>query len=175
MSHKWYIIHTLSGSERKVKQAIIEQAQKGNMIDYFKEIIIPAVEVAEVRKGKKILSEKKIMPGYMLINMEMTDDAWHLVRNIPKVSGFLGNASKPRPVSQAEVEDVLKHMEVEMGTVSDTMYEVGQIVKVVEGPFESFSGVVETVDVEKSRMCVSVTIFGRETPLDLEFSQVEKI
>lgn len=175
MAFNWYILHTLSGSEKKVKNAILEQASKNNMLDYFQDIIIPSVEVPEVKKGKKIISEKKIIPGYILIKMDMNENSWHLVKKVPKVGGFLGSALMPRPVSEAEIKKLMNSVESGFAKFDKISYEIGQVVKVIDGPFESFTGVVEELDLEKSRMRVSVTIFGRETPLDLEFNQVEKI
>lgn len=175
-SADWYIIHTLSGSEKRVKQQIQEQAAKKGMSDCFKEIVIPSIEVPEIKRGKKVMSEKKFMPGYMLIKMEMNDDAWHLVKNTAKVTGFLGNGSRPMKVPEAQIAQILSQIENKATDVTSTkMFEVGEAVKVVDGPFDSFTGVVEEVDVERSRLRLSVTIFGRSTPLDLEYSQVEKV
>ncbi|MDF2965865.1 MAG: transcription termination/antitermination protein NusG [Rickettsiaceae bacterium] len=176
MSYRWYIIHTISGSEKKVKQAILEQAKKKAMDSLFEEIVIPAIEVPELKKGKQILTEKKFMPGYMLIKMDMTDDAWHLVKSTPKVTGFLGSGNRPFPVSEKEVANIFSQLENKAKDVgSATLFDIGEVVKVIDGPFESFSGSVEDVDYEKTRLRVSVTIFGRSTPIDLTFNQVEKI
>ena len=173
---KWYIVHTVSGAEKRARDLIFEQAEKSNMEDFFVEIIVPVIELEEVRRGKKVMAEKKMMPGYILVKMRMTNEAWHLVRAIPKVSAFLGNSGgKPSVVSEAEVQRIVEHMNSGADIMQSVSHEVGAMVKVVDGPFESFSGVIEDVDVEKSRLRVSVSIFGRETPLDLGFDQVEKI
>ena len=175
MSHKWYIIHILSGSEKRIKQMILEQAAKKGLSDYFGEIVIPVVEVPEVKRGKQVKSEKKIMPGYMLVQMELTDDTWHLVQNVPKVTSFLGSGAKPRPVSDGEIASIFEHLESKAKNVTATnIYEIGEKITVIDGPFESFSGVVEEIDLEKSKLKVSVSIFGRATPIDLGFNQVKK-
>lgn len=176
MEHKWYIIHTMSGSEKRIKQMIFDRAAKDGMSSLFTDVIIPVVEVAEVKRGKQVQSEKKFMPGYVLIHMDMTDDAWHLVKSIPRVTGFLGNGSKPQPVSEVEVQRVLSHIESKViGNKFTEIYDIGESVTVIDGPFESFTGVVEDVDYDKSRVRVAVSIFGRTTPIDLEFTQVKKI
>ena len=172
---KWYIIHAASGSEKKVRDAIFEQVEKRNMSEFFEEVIIPSVESSDVRRGKKVLTEKKIMPGYILVKMNMTNEAWHLVKSIPKVGAFLGSGAKPSPVSDFEVQRIMSHISSGAISLSTVSYEIGKVVKVIDGPFESFSGVVEDVDMVKSRLRVSVSIFGRETPLDLGFDQVESV
>jgi len=175
VSFKWYIIHVASGHEKKVAKVIEEQARKKNLQDQISRIVVPTEEVAEVRRNQKVNVEKKFLPGYILINMELNDETWHFVRNVPKVSGFLGSAVKPSPVSEAEVNAIFKQMEE--GSVvskSTVLFEVGESVKINDGPFESFVGEVSDVDEEKSRLKVSVSIFGRATPVELEFSQVEK-
>lgn len=175
MNFNWYIVHTLSGSENKVKKAILEQAEKKGMSNYFEEILIPAVEVPEIKKGKQVNVEKKFLPGYILVKMNLNDDAWHLVKSVPRVSGFLGSASRPSPVSDREVVKIMDQINENPSLVSNKkLYEVGELVKVIDGPFESFTGVIEDVDVEKMRLRVSVSIFGRETPIDLSFTQVER-
>ncbi len=175
MSQRWYIIHILSGSEKRIKQMILEQAAKKGLTDSFGDIVIPVVEVPEVKRGKQVKTEKKIMPGYMLVQMELTDATWQLVQNIPKVTGFLGSGSKPRPVPDSEVAEVFKQLESKAKHVSAVnMFEIGEKVMVIDGPFETFSGLVEEVDLEKSKLRVSVAIFGRATPIDLAFNQVKK-
>ena len=172
---RWYIIHILSGSEKRIKQMITEQAAKKGLSDSFGDIIIPVVEVPEVKRGKQVKTEKKIMPGYMLVQMDLTDDTWHLVQNVPKVTGFLGTGPKPQPVPDSEVEEVMRQLENKAHTVSAAnMHKVGDKVTVIDGPFETFSGLIEEVDAEKSRLKVSVSIFGRATPIDLNFNQVKK-
>lgn len=176
MAYQWYIVHVVSGHEKKVAKAIEEQARKKNLQELIARVVVPTEEVVEVRRNQKVNVEKKFLPGYILINMEMNDDTWHFVRNIPKVTGFLGSASKPSPVSDAEVEVIFKQMEE--GAIKPKnaiVFEVGESVKINDGPFESFIGLVSDVDEEKSRLKVSVTIFGRSTPVDLEYSQVEKV
>ncbi len=176
MSASWYIIHTLSGSEKKVKQTILEQAERKAMTSLFEEIIVPVVEVPEIKKGKQVTTEKKFLPGYILIKMNLTDEAWHLVKSVPKVSGFLGSGSRPSPVPEKEVNRIMDQVNSNPALMSSKkLYEVGETVKVVDGPFESFSGVIEEVDIDKMRLRVSVSIFGRSTPIDLSFNQVERI
>jgi transcriptional antiterminator NusG len=154
---------------------IIEQAAKKGLSDSFGDIVIPVVEVPEVKRGKQVKTEKKIMPGYMLVQMELTDATWHLVQNIPKVTGFLGTGSKPQHVPDSQVEEVFRQLESKAKHVTAVnMYEIGDKVTVIDGPFETFSGMVEEIDSEKSKLKVSVSIFGRATPIDLSFSQVKK-
>lgn len=173
---KWYIVNTVSGFEHKVVQKIRETAEKRVLSDKFEDIIIPVENVAEVKKGKKVLSEKKIYPGYILIKMQLNDSTWNLVKNTPKVTGFLGGSGKPLPVPEREVQEVLK--QVEEGSTAkdmDISFEIGENVKISEGPFETFTGLVDEVDQSKKKLKISVSIFGRPTPVELEFHQVEKI
>lgn len=175
MAHQWYIVHTMSGSEKRIKQMIFDQAARKNMSELFEDVVVPVVEMPEVKRGKEVKVEKKFMPGYILIKMEMTDEAWHLVKSIPRVTGFLGNGAKPRPVPEAEVQVIFSQLEskTQDASVVNT-YVVGESVTVIDGPFESFTGVVEDVDPAKSRLRVSVSIFGRATPIDLDFTQIKK-
>ncbi len=175
MAHQWYIVHTMSGSEKRIKQMIFDQAARKNMSDLFEDVVVPVVEVPEIKRGKEVKVEKKFMPGYILIKMEMTDEAWHLVKSTPRVTGFLGNGIKPRAVPEAEVQVIFSQLEskTQNATIVNT-YVVGEKVTVIDGPFESFTGVVEDVDQEKSRLRVSVSIFGRATPIDLDFTQIRK-
>jgi transcription termination/antitermination protein NusG len=176
MAYKWYIVHVVSGHEKKIAKTIEEQARKHNLQDYIAKVVIPTEEVVEVRRNQKFNVEKKFLPGYILINMILNDDSWHFVRNIPKVTGFLGGSSKPSPVSEAEVQIIFKQMEEGSTVTKNSLtFEVGESVKINEGPFESFVGTVSDVDEEKSRLKVSVSIFGRSTPVEIEFSQVEKV
>ncbi len=176
MAYKWYIVHVVSGHEKKVAKLIEEQARKKNLQDYISRVVVPTEEVVEVRRNQKVNVEKKFLPGYILINMEMNDDSWHFVRNVSKVTGFLGSGIKPSPVSEAEVEAIFKQMEEgSVVTKKSLTFEMGESVKINDGPFESFIGVVSDVDEEKSRLKISVSIFGRSTPVELEFSQVEKV
>lgn len=163
-------------ARKKVAKTIEEQARKKNLQDQIAQVIVPTEEVIEIRRNQKVHVEKKFLPGYILINMEMNDDTWHFVRNLPKVTGFLGSASKPSPVSEKEVKVILNQMEEGAIRPKNIItFEVGESVKINDGPFESFIGLVSDIDEEKSRLKVSVTIFGRATPVDLEFSQVEKV
>jgi transcriptional antiterminator NusG len=175
VAYQWYIVHVVSGHEKKVAKVIEEQARKKNLQEQIAKVVVPTEEVMEVRRNQKINVEKKFLPGYILINMEMNDETWHFVRNVPKVTGFLGSASKPSPVSESEVQIIFKQMEEGIDKPKAAIvFEVGESVKINDGPFESFVGLVSDVDEEKSRLKVSVTIFGRSTPVELEFSQVEK-
>lgn len=176
MAARWYVVNVYSGSEKKVAESLKEQAVLKKMEDKILDILVPTEEVVEIKKGARVNSERKFFPGYILVKMEMSDECWHVVKNTPRVSGFLGSRNKPQPISDAEAERIIKQMQegVERPqTVVD--FEAGEQVRVNDGPFASFIGVVEEVDAEKSRLKVSVSIFGRYTPVELEFSQVEKI
>ncbi len=173
---RWYIIHAYSGFEKKVAEAIAEQARVQGLEALVDDVVVPTEEVVEVRKGKKVTAEKKFLPGYVLIKMVLTDDTYHLVNSHAKVTGFLGQGGKPFPISEAEAARMLNTVEegVERAARPNIVYEVGEEVKVVEGPFTSFNGIVEEVDDDRARLKVSVSIFGRATPVELEYSQVEK-
>lgn len=170
--HKWYIIHTSSNSEKRVKQAILDSAAKKSISHLFAEIEIPAVGSSKLQRGKEVKVEKKIMPGYILIKMVMNEDTWQLVKAIPQVSHFLGSGSKPSVVPEEQVQHILDQQNVEQSALD--VYEIGDVVLIKEGPFETFNGVVDEVDNAKSRLRVSVSIFGRSTPIELNFSQVQK-
>ncbi len=173
---RWYVLHVYSGFEKKISQQIKEQAEQKGFADHLGEIVVPAEEVTEVRRAQKVNTERKFFPGYVLINMVMTDDTWHLVKDIPKVTGFLGNRHKPTPITDAEAERIMKQSaEGAEARRPAVTFEVGEQVRVSDGPFTSFNGVVEEVDEEKSRVKVMVSIFGRPTAVDLEYSQVEKL
>lgn len=172
---EWYVIHTYSGTEKRVKQTILDQAAKKNMMELFEDIVIPVVEVPEVKHGKVGKAERKFMPGYILIKMNMTDEAWHLIKSIPKISGFLGSKSKPLPLTEEEVKNIFAYIENHLsGASAAGLYNVGEQVTVTDGLFDTFSGVIEEVDNDKKRIKVSVSIFGKDTLIDLNFTQVKK-
>ena len=172
---KWYIVHAYSNFEKKVAEAIRQSASEKGMGELFEEVFVPTEEVTEVRRGRKINTERRYLPGYVLVKMVLSDQTYHLIKDTPKVTGFLGSGNKPMPVSQKEVDRI-------RGVVTDAIerprstitFEIGENVRVVDGPFASFSGVVEDVDEDQQRVKVAVSIFGRATPVELEFTQVEK-
>ena len=176
MSKKWFVVHAYSGFEKRVQRALIERIKRSEMQDHFGQILVPVEEVVEMKNGAKAISERKFFPGYVLVEMDMTDDSWHLVKSTPKVTGFVGGtANKPTPITQKEVDAILR--QVQEGVEKPrpkVLFEVGELVRIKEGPFTDFNGNVEEVNYEKSRLRVSVTIFGRATPVELEFAQVEK-
>ncbi|HPI62820.1 MAG TPA: transcription termination/antitermination protein NusG [Alphaproteobacteria bacterium] len=176
MALRWYVIHVYSGFERKVAASIQEQAQKKDMQDKFAEILIPTEEVIEVRRGAKVSAERKFFPGYVLIKMDLSDETWHLVKSTPKVTGFLGSRDRPSPISEGEAMRILTQMKEGVERPKHSVsFEIGEQVRVTDGPFTTFSGMVEGVDLEKNRLRVAVSIFGRSTPVELEYSQVEKV
>jgi transcriptional antiterminator NusG len=176
LAKHWYIVHVYSGFEKKVAQSIMEQARLHQLDDLIEEVLVPAEEVVEMRRGAKVKSERKFFPGYVLAHMEVTDQTWHLVKNTPKVTGFLGTGGKPSPISETEAGRILRQVKegIERPKPSIT-FEVGETVRVCDGPFTSFNGLVEDVDEEKARVKVAVSIFGRATPVELEYAQVEKV
>ena len=173
---RWYIIHAYSGFEKKVAAAISEGAVQQGLEALVEDVVVPTEEVIEVRKGKKVTSERKFFPGYVLIKMHLTDDTYHLVKETAKVSGFLGQQGKPAPISDAEAARILNQVEEGVERPRSTIvFEIGEEVRVTDGPFTSFNGHVEEVDEDRARLKVSVSIFGRATPVELEFTQVEKV
>ncbi|RPB97105.1 transcription termination/antitermination protein NusG [Neisseria meningitidis] len=177
MSKKWYVVQAYSGFEKNVQRILEERIAREEMGDYFGQILVPVEKVVDIRNGRKTISERKSYPGYVLVEMEMTDDSWHLVKSTPRVSGFIGGrANRPTPISQREAEIILQQVQTGIEKPKPKVeFEVGQQVRVNEGPFADFNGVVEEVNYERNKLRVSVQIFGRETPIELEFSQVEKI
>lgn len=176
MATRWYVLHVYSNFEKKVAESIREQAEQKGLADHFEQIVVPTEEVVEIRRGQKVNTERKFFPGYVLLKMELSDRAWHLVKNTPKVTGFLGSGNKPIPISETEAMRIMQQVQegVERPKPS-IIFEVGETVRVADGPFTSFNGVVEEVDEERSRLKVAVSIFGRATPVELEYTQVEKV
>tara|TARA_R110000850_G_C9812514_1_gene451603 strand:- start:162 stop:710 length:549 start_codon:yes stop_codon:yes gene_type:complete len=176
MAKSWYVIHAYSGYEKQVMRSLLEQVSLKGLEDKFGDILVPTEEVVEMRDGKKRKSERKFYPGYVLVQMDMDDEAWHLVKSTPRVLGFIGGtAEKPVPISEREAQTILQRIETGAEKPRPkTLFEAGEVVRVVDGPFADFNGVVEEVDYEKSRVKVAVLIFGRSTPVELEFGQVEK-
>jgi len=175
MTARWYIIQTYSNFEKKVAESIREQAALQGMADLFEQVIVPMEEVVEIRRGQKVNAERKFFPGYVLVKMDMTDETYHLVKNIQKVSGFLGSGNKPMPITDNEAARILSQVQEGVDRPKPSIrFEIGEQVRVTDGPFTSFNGLVEDVDEERARLKVSVSIFGRATPVELEYAQVEK-
>lgn len=178
MSKRWYVVQAYSGFEKNVQKTLKERIARESMEDYFGQILVPVEEVVDIKNGRKTISERKFFPGYVLVEMDMTDDSWHLVKSTPRVSGFIGGtANRPLPISQREVDAILQqvHSGVEKKPKPKVEFEVGQQVRINEGPFADFNALVDEINYERNKLRVSVQIFGRETPVELEFGQVEKI
>lgn len=175
MAKKWYVVHAYSGFEKNVQKTLKERIEREGMQDYFGQILVPVEEVVDIKNGKRTLSERKFFPGYVLAEMEMTDDSWHLVKSTPRVTGFIGGtANRPLPITQREVDAIMQQIQTG-GEKPKVEFEVGQRIRVNEGPFADFNGVVDEVNYERNKLKVSVQIFGRETPVELDFMQVEKV
>ncbi len=176
MTMRWYIVHAYSGQEKSIQAALIERIRRSGMPDKFGEVLVPTEEVVEMKNGAKATSERRFFPGYILVNMEMTDETWHLVKSTPKITGFVGGVgNKPSPVSQKEIDTILN--QVKEGAEKPkpkVLFEIGELIRVKDGPFTDFNGNVEVVNYDKSKIRVSVMIFGRPTPVELDFGQVEK-
>ncbi|MGD9710391.1 MAG: transcription termination/antitermination protein NusG [Halothiobacillaceae bacterium] len=176
MTKRWYVVHAYSGFEKSVQRALVDRVNRSGMQDSFGQILVPVEEVVEMRGGQKTVTERKFFPGYVLVEMEMNDESWHLVKSTPKVTGFVGGtANKPAPISEKEVEKIMQQMQegVEKPRPK-VLFEIGEVVRVKEGPFTDFHGSVEDANYDKNKLRVSVTIFGRATPVELDFAQVEK-
>jgi transcriptional antiterminator NusG len=175
MSKRWYVVHAYSGYEKKVAAALQERIDMHSMQEKFGDILVPTEEVVEMRGGQKRRSERKFFPGYVLVQMELSDDSWHLVKETPRVMGFIGGkADQPAPITEAEANTILQRVESNEAPKPKTLFEPGEMVRVVDGPFNDFNGVVEEVNYDKSKLHVAVLIFGRSTPVELDFGQVEK-
>ena len=173
---QWYVVHVYSGFEKKVAQSIEEQAKQSGMDDLIEQILVPTEEVVEMRRGARINAERKFFPGYVLARMVMTDESWHLVKNTPKVTDFLGSKGRPTPISEAEANRIIHQVQEGVDRPKPSIiFEIGEQVRVCDGPFTSFNGMIEDVDEERARVKVAVSIFGRSTPVELEYSQVEKV
>ncbi|PJB70379.1 MAG: transcription termination/antitermination protein NusG [Alphaproteobacteria bacterium CG_4_9_14_3_um_filter_47_13] len=173
---RWYVLHVYSGFEHKVAEAIKDKAQKKGLADYIEEIMVPTEAVVEVKRGQRVSTDRKYFPGYVLAKLDLNDQVWHLVKDTPKVTGFLGAGNRPSPISEKEAESLMKQIQEGVDRPRPSViYDIGEEVKVIDGPFASFNGFVEDIDEDKSKLKVSVSIFGRATPVELEYSQVEKI
>ena len=176
MAKRWYIVQSYSNFERKVAEAIREKVEASHLEDYFDDVLVPTEKVVEVRRGRKVDAERKFFPGYVLVKMELTDETFHLIKNTPKVTGFLGSDNKPIPIAESEAQAILQQVQEGVDRPKPSIsFEIGEQVRVSDGPFASFNGLVEDVDEERARLKVEVSIFGRATPVELEYGQVEKL
>lgn len=176
MAKRWYVVHVYSGFEKKITSQIKETAAQKGLADQIDDVLVPTEEVVEIRRQQKVNAERKFFPGYVLVKMELTDETWHLIRDIPRVTGFLGSKTRPTPISDAEAERMMAQMkEGAEHRRPAVMFDIGEQVRVADGPFTSFNGTIEDIDEDKGRVKVSVSIFGRSTPVELEYSQVEKV
>ena len=176
MTARWYVLHVYSGFEQKIADSIMDRAAKKGLAEEIEEIMVPTEEVVEVKRGQRVNTERKVFPGYVLIKMNMSDEAWHLVRQTDKVTGFLGGGKKPVPISQKEAEVMMKQIQEGVESPrSSVTFDIGEELRVIDGPFASFSGHVEEIDEDKQKLKVSVSIFGRATPVELDYGQVEKV
>ena len=176
MQKRWYIVHAYSNFENKVRESILLGAKERNLTDAFEEVLVPTEKVTEVRRGRKYETDRKFFPGYVLVKCDLTDEVYHLIKNTPKVTGFLGSQNKPQPVSEREVARIIGAIEEGVERPKPTItFEIGETVRVTDGPFASFNGSVEQVDEDRARLRVTVSIFGRATPVELEYGQVEKV
>ena len=176
MAMRWYVLHVYSGFENKVAEAINEKARKLKLTERVGEIMVPTEEVVEVKRGQRVQAERKFFPGYVLAKLDLSDEVWHMVKDTPKVTGFLGASNKPSPITQREAEALMKQIQEGVDSPRPSViFDIGEEVKVIDGPFASFNGIVEEVDEEKGKLKVSVSIFGRATPVELDYAQVEKM
>lgn len=177
MAKRWYVVHAYSGFEKSVQKALRERIERSEVADLFGQILVPVEEVVDIKNGRRSITERKFFPGYVLVEMEMTDDTWHLVKSTPKVTGFVGGtANRPAPISKKEVDAIMQQMQEGVEKPKPkVLFEVGEKVRVIDGPFNDFNGSVDEVNYERNKLRVSVQIFGRDTPVELDFSQVEKL
>lgn len=176
MAQKWYVVHVYSGFERKVAEHVLDQTERLGLGNIISSVLVPSESVVDIKRGRKIVTEQKFFPGYVLVKMDMTDEAWHLIRNAPKVTGFLGGKTRPIPISDAEAERILSQTsELKERRRTVEAFQVGESIRVSDGPFASFNGVIEELDEDRGRLRVMVSIFGRSTPVELEYTQVEKL